>query len=284
MSTTTHTPGSPTPGSASPASHTPTGPTPATYWFNPTFLKVELLRVLRDPVTLFFTTVMPGFMYVIFGWSSQWGDFPLGLGNVSMSTMVAMAAFGALIATSGVGGWVAVERAQGWGRQLALTPMHDATYIVTKCVVAVLVALVPITVINVLGMIGNAQAPTGAWITSFAITAAGSAIFALFGLALGLALRSEAALAASGGVLSILGFLGNVFVPLSGTMLAIARFTPLYGYVALAKYPITQGQVVAMDGTITHEPLWWSVANVGAWTLILVGVCLLLARRGQGRP
>ena len=41
----------------------------------------------------------------------------------------------------------------------------------------------------------------------------------------------------------ILAFLGNIFFPLSGVMLTIAKFTPLYGYVALARYPLTEGHL-----------------------------------------
>ena len=63
-----------------------------------------------------------------------------------------------------------------------------------------------------------------------------------------------------------MAFLGNIFVPLTGTMLAIAKFTPLYGYVALARYPLTEGYQV--DGS--HEPLWIAVTNVTVWAVISV--------------
>ena len=39
----------------------------------------------------------------------------------------------------------------------------------------------------------------------------------------------------------VLAFLGNVFTPMSGFMLDLGRFTPLYGYVALARFPLTDG-------------------------------------------
>ncbi|WP_317259691.1 hypothetical protein [Kocuria atrinae] len=69
---------------------------------------------------------------------------------------------------------------------------------------------------------------------------AGSVVFALYGLAAGLLFRSEGAVGAASGLLVVFAFLGNVFMPLSGALLEFARFTPLYGIVGLARYPITE--------------------------------------------
>ena len=41
----------------------------------------------------------------------------------------------------------------------------------------------------------------------------------------------------------IMAFLGNVFTPMSGLLLDIGRFTPLYGYAALARFPLTEGHL-----------------------------------------
>ena len=69
----------------------------------------------------------------------------------------------------------------------------------------------------------------------------GSAVFAVYGLLVGTAFRSEAAVGAASGTMVIFAFLGNLFIPLSGVLLTIAKFTPLYGYAALARYPLTEG-------------------------------------------
>ena len=83
----------------------------------------------------------------------------------------------------------------------------------------------------------------------------------------------------AGGSLVLLGFAGNLFIPLSGVMLDLARFTPLYGVNALARYPLTGGVV---NGDVA-DPLWLPVVNVVAWTLILGGVAAVLVRRRRGR-
>lgn len=75
-----------------------------------TMLRLEVLRVLRDPVTLFFTVGLPVFRYLIFGASQDFGSQSAGNGNVAMAIMVAMAAVGAVSATVGIGGRAALER------------------------------------------------------------------------------------------------------------------------------------------------------------------------------
>ncbi|GAB3993664.1 ABC transporter permease [Nocardioides marmoraquaticus] len=250
---------------------------------NPTLLRLELKRLSRDRATLFFTTVLPGFFYVIFGATQDYADEPIGNGNIAMMIMVSMAAYGAVTATVSTGGTAALERMQGWGRQLGLTPLRDSTYVATKAVVAVLVAALPIALVFVLGALSGARAEASAWVLSAVVILVGASVFALYGLCFGLAFRSEAALSAASGSVVVLGFLGNIFVPLSGTLLDIARWTPLYGYVTLARYPVTEGVVVSGSEATTTESLWVAVANVGAWTLLLAVVATLLVRRGRSR-
>ena len=78
----------------------------------------------------------------------------------------------------------------------------------------------------------------------------------------------------------IFAFLGNIFIPLSGALLTVAKFTPLYGYVALARYPLTEGHVV--DGT-APRPAVGARANVAAWATIFALVAVWLVRRGRER-
>lgn len=251
---------------------------------NAVYTRLELLRVVRDPVSMFFTALLPAFLYIIFGASQDWADADAGNGNVAMHTMISMAAYGAVTATVGVGGMAAVERMQGWGRQLGLTPMKDGSYVLSKSLVALAVALVPITLIYVLGMITGAEATTAAWLLSALIVILGAGVFAMYGLACGLLFRSEAAVGAASGSLVIFGFLGNIFFPLSGTLLAIAKFTPLYGYVSLARYPLTEGYLInTTDGSLSHEPLWVPLLNVCVWAAILGVATTWLVRRGRGR-
>lgn len=251
---------------------------------NTTYARLELLRTLRDYVSLLFIVALPAFFYLIFGVAQDFGDARLGDGNVTMYIMVSMAAYGAVVATSGLGGMAAVERMQGWGRQLGLTPMSDAQYVAVKALVAVTIATAPVAVIYALGVATGAESSAAGWVLSAVVVVAGSTLFALWGLAFGLAFRSEAAVSAASGSLVALGFFGNLFVPLSGTLLEIARFTPLYGYAGLARYPITGGELANTSGGPSEQDALWTLAlNVGAWTLIMAVVTVLLVRRGRSR-
>ena len=82
-------------------------------------------------------------------------------------------------------------------------------------------------------------------------------------------------MAGAGGSVVALGFLGNIFFPLSGVLLDVARWTPLYGYASLARYPLTEGTLYAADGTVSSEALWVPLVNVAGWWAVLALVAVL---------
>lgn len=250
---------------------------------SPAYVGLELKRVTRDLVSMFFVAGLPAFFFLLFGASAGYSQQDAGNGNVAMYVMISMAAYGAVTATVGIGGMAAVERMQGWGRQLGLTPLRDGSYVAMKAVVALAVAVIPITLVYVLGLVTGSEGSLTAWLGSAAILVVGAVMFSLYGLIFGLAFRSEAAVSAASGSLVVLGFLGNIFFPLTGWLLDLARFTPLYGYVQLARYPLTEGQVIDTEGNLSHEALWMPLANVAVWTVILAVVATLLVRRSRGR-
>ncbi|WP_222844565.1 ABC transporter permease [Saccharomonospora sp. CUA-673] len=199
--------------------------------------------------------------------------------------MIAIACYGAATATTSMAGAAALEIQQGWGRQLALTAMPHAAFIAAKAAVSMIIAVLPVLVLNLAGVFTVVDMPLGTWVATAALTVVGSLPFALYGLAVGLSFRSDAAVGSATGVLVIFSFLGNAFMPLSGVLLDIGRFTPMYGIVSLARYPLTDGHLVGMgpgEGP-GHDPLWMVLANVGAWTLVFAVACVLLQRRRTSR-
>jgi ABC-2 type transport system permease protein len=245
---------------------------------NTVYVGLELRRIFRDYVNVFFVGVLPAFLFLIFG-TQSYSSERIGNGNVGMLIMISMAAYGAVTATTGIGGMAAVERMQGWGRQLGLTSMRDVSYVANKTLIALVVATIPIALIYLLGALTGASATALAWVLSGALVLVGAAVFGVYGLAVGLAFRSEAAVSAASGLLVIMAFLGNVFMPITGTLLEIGRFTPLYGYNALVRYPLTGGDLEAGG----HDPLWMILANVTVWAAIFVLAATHLVRRGRER-
>lgn len=241
-----------------------------------TYARLDLRRQLRDRIGMFFVVGLPTFMYLVFGLGS---DDPAGSGNVAMYVMISMAAYGAVTATTSIAGSAATEQLMGWGRQLGLTPMRPVAFVVAKAGVAMTVAAVPLVAIYAIGATTGARGHSTDWVLSGALVWLGSVLFAVYGLAICLVFRGPNAPGIASGLIVVLAFLGNVFTPMSGFMLDLGRFTPLYGYVALARFPLTDGWL-PVGG---RDPLWLPVANVLAWTVIFALVALWGVRRSRAR-
>ncbi len=241
-----------------------------------TYARLDLRRQLRDKVGMFFTVALPTFMYLVFGLGS---DDAVGSGNVAMYVMISMAAYGAVTATTSVAGSAATEQVMGWGRQLGLTPMRPLAFVGAKAAVAMVVAAVPVTLIFAIGAATGARGDVSDWVLAGAVVWLGSALFAIYGLAICLVFRGSNAPGIASGMIVVMAFLGNVFAPMSGLMLDLGRFTPLYGYVALARFPLTDGFLPVAG----RDPLWLPVANVLAWTVAFSLLALWGVRRSRAR-
>lgn len=250
------------------------------------FVAWEFWRNFRMLDATFFVVVLPAAMYLMFGVAMDQGEMPAGFGNVSAYVMTSMAVYGAVIATTAMSGSAAVERSMGWGRQLNMTGLTDANYILGKMLMALLMAVSPILVVYLVGAFTGAQFDSlWHWISSALLCVAVAIPFSLYGLAFALLFRSETAVSAASGFLVIFGFFGNLFIPLGGVMLDIAKFTPLYGPAMLARWPQTEGILIPVqDGAqVQFESMGLILTNVGAWTAIFGLVCILAARRRTAR-
>lgn len=241
-----------------------------------TYARLDLRRQLRDRMGMFFIVGLPTFMFLVFGLGS---DDAVGSGNVAMYVMISMAAYGAVTATTSVAGSAATEQVMGWGRQLGLTPMRPLSFVAAKAAVAMIVAAMPVALIFAIGALTGARGDVTDWLLAAAVVWLGSALFAIYGLAICLVFRGSNAPGIASGMIVVMAFLGNVFTPMSGFMLDLGRLTPLYGYVALARFPLTDGHL-PIDG---RDPLWLPVANVLAWTVIFAALAMWGVRRSRAR-
>ena len=57
----------------------------------------------------------------------------------------------------------------------------------------------------------------------------------------------------------------------------------MYGYAALARYPLYEGTGYDMNGNEISEPLWQALLNFGIWTALFAGLCVYLVRKGTAR-
>ena len=106
------------------------------------YMRLELLRTLRDPFYLFLAVVVPIGFYLLFSGlfgseTTRRDSFP---GNIEI--MVALAVYGgiwACLVTTGPR--LANERSSGWFRQLSLLPLAPWKILVGRMLVAILFAL-----------------------------------------------------------------------------------------------------------------------------------------------
>lgn len=229
--------------------------------FNLTLLGIELKRMLRNRRTIIFTLVLPAALLLSFAGGDKTWNHSVGSGNEAAYILVSMALYGAALTAAAGGAMVALERATGWSRQLRLTPLNPAAYILVKATVALTMGALAIAVVNIVGAVqGKASMPTGTWIATAVLTLFCTLVFASAGVFVGYLVPGENAMQILGPGLAVLAFLGNVFIPLTegSTMWHIAAFTPMFGVAEVSRAPLT------------HELPWYAVANAVVWLGLFV--------------
>ena len=243
--------------------------------FNPTLLKLELRRLLRNRRTVIFTLILPVVFFLLFGLNDAYATQNAGHGNVAAFIMVSMAVYGAMLATTSTGASVSIERSLGWSRQLRLTPLAPGAYVAVKLVIALVVAAASIGAVFAAGILTHtAQMPAHLWVETGLIAWVGSLVFAAFGLFMGYVLPGENVMQILGPVLALLAVLGGLFVPLDpgSVMESIAHFTPMYGLNQLVHAPLTGDRV---------QPTW--VLNVLVWLAVFTTGAIRRFRRDTAR-
>jgi ABC-2 type transport system permease protein len=237
---------------------------------NPTFIGYELRRRFNRQTTIF-TLLLPAVLYLaLFRTAPAHGTVPHG--NFAAWMMIGLAVYGAAMAATSSAATISVEKSAGWMRTIALSPLAPPGYLLVKVLCSVVMAAVPVAIVGVLGYATGAEADAKVWVTSLLVAWLGAAVFAAFGISLGLALKPDVVMHMPGLTMTALAFLGNLFIPLSGTMLEISRYTPMYGVSTLARYALTDGYTFSGE----HSSLAGAVFNIAAW---FAGFTFMAVRR-----
>ncbi|UOE44721.1 ABC transporter permease [Agromyces larvae] len=249
--------------------------------FNLTFLGIELKRKLRNRRTLLFTVVFPVAMYLLIGYplrDEAIGATPVADGGVSVAAyiMVSMAVYGTIISATAAGSAVSVERAQGWTRQLRLTPLNPLAGVATKVIAGMLLGLLAIVATFIAGAATGIRLSPEQWILSgLAAWILGAAVFTSLGLLVGYLVPGENTAQVTNLVVVFLSFIGGLFYPIDSmapVLQQIAAFTPVYGIGQIARAPITGTDV---------DWLWF--AGAIAWLAIFVAGTVWAFRRDTKR-
>ena len=145
--------------------------------------------------------------FLAFGLNRAYANERAGHGNVAAFVMVSMALYGAVLATTSGGAMVSIERAAGWSRQLRLTPLSPAAYIVIKMLTALVLGLVSVVAVYAVGILtGKPSMPVLPVDRHGLCVWIGSLVFAAFGLFMGYLLPTENVMQFLGFGLALLSF------------------------------------------------------------------------------
>ena len=243
------------------------------------YLRLECLRMLRDPRYLALAVIAPIGFYLLFatlfgGRAASPGSLP---GTVEI--MVAMAAYGAIWgALSATGPRIAHERDCGWLEQLRAMPMTMGQVTAAKLAAGMAVAL-PALVLVCATAAGAKDVRMAAvrWAALLGAVWLGSLPFALMGIAIGHAVGSETAFPLSYALYMAMSAMGGLWVPpsqLPSSFQHVADVLPTYRLADLG-WQIVGG----------HAPAAVDWAVLAAWTAGFAALAYRLPRRaGKQKP
>lgn len=197
------------------------------------YIRLEVLRTVRDGGYLIIAFAMPVILYLVFS--------SLDMGGGSGSTLyilVGMAAFGACGAAFNNGTGVAEDATAGWLRQLRVTPLSPARVVAARAIVGMLVVLPSIVGVLAAGaLVNGAQLSLGQWLGTGALLWVGVTPIVLFALGNGYLLSAQTAQVANIAGNIGLAMLGGLWVPINAFpswLATLSTWTPTNRYAQLS--------------------------------------------------
>jgi ABC-2 type transport system permease protein len=181
-----------------------------------------------------------------------------------------------MMSATQTGAAVAVERAQGWSRQLLLTPLNPFVNVIIKMIAGMLLGLLAVVATYITGAIAGVHLTPAQWIvTGLTSWVLASAVFTTLGLMVGYMVPGENSAQITSLAIVLLSFIGGIFYPLNNMpdfLQTIAKFTPVYGIGQMARAPLT-GE--------SFDILW--LVNVLVWLGIFLAGTVFFFRRDTKR-
>ncbi|WP_396449917.1 ABC transporter permease [Actinomadura sp.] len=233
------------------------------------YVRLEMMRLLRDPGYLVMSLISPLTMYLVFtnldltGKSEHAG---------AVYAMVGMAGFGAVGAVLNNGVSIAEDKPLGWIRQLRLLPLRPSEVVVGRTLCAMVVAVPPIVSICLAGaLVNGVSLGAGQWAAVVALLWAGIAPMAVLGIGLGYLFTAQQAQMAALTCYMGLSLLGGLWVPITrfpGWLQDIGAATPINRYGELS-WRVTEG----------HAPTPAGVMLLALWAGVFVAFAAFGYRR-----
>jgi len=160
------------------------------------YLRLELLRTIRDPKYIILAVLSPIGFYLLF--STLFGGQSTSSAGMTVQAalMVSMGLYGAMWAVmSATGPRIAQDRTTGWARQMRLLPIRTANTLAARLIAAVLLAGPAIVLVMLTAVFAKGVTLDDAWrwAVLLALLWLGSIPIALLGMAIGYGIGPEVA-------------------------------------------------------------------------------------------
>jgi len=240
---------------------------------NPTYLRYELLRTVRNKRAFVFSLVFPLTLYYLIAGSNK----NVTLDGIPFATyyLAGMASFGTMAAMISVGAKIAAERSVGWNRQLRLTPLSTRAYMRAKVLSGYLTALITLALLFLAGSTLGVHLNAGRALHMTGLVLVGLIPFAALGILVGHLFTPDSMGPVIGGGVSLLAFLGGSWGPVGGDhglLHNVSQATPTYW-------------LVQARNTLVGAPGWdakgWIIITI--WTVVLGALAAWAFRRDTSR-
>jgi len=191
--------------------------------------KAEISRLRRNKRYMIFTIAVPVMFYLIFGRTNATGD--------------------------------GVSFADGWIKQLRLTPLPANAYVVAKVLTSMVTTVPSILIVFLLGSFyGHVQMPIWKWVACAVAIWIGTLIFAALAVAVGYKLNPDSVQPVTIVVFFAFSIFGGLWFPLSGALAKFGEFTPTYQIVKISTDVIAQGSVALVN--VIGLVVWFAIFAV----------------------
>jgi ABC-2 type transport system permease protein len=222
------------------------------------YVGLELRRTFRDLGFVIFGIGTPVLMYSIF---TSVGDQNEAAGGWDVLAMVGMASYGALGAALTAGSAVAEDKANGWLRQLRVTPLTPAQVVAGRTLTGSLMVLpAVVAVLLTARLLNGVELAVWQWLALTGLLWAGSLPFTMLGIANGYLLSQQAANVTNVTCNLALALIGGLWFPLTefpSGLAAVGEWTPGYLFARLGH-----------DTVAGHAPGLSTVAALAGWLLV----------------
>jgi ABC-2 type transport system permease protein len=237
-----------------------------------TYTRYEIIRGFRNRRYFIFSLIFPLVLFLLVAGANR----HVKLDGISFPLyyMTGMIAFGSMIAVMGGGARIAVERQNGWTRQMRITPLSVRAYFRAKILSGYTIAALSIVLLALAGLGYGVHLSAGGWATMVGLVLVALIPFAIIGILIGHLLTPDSMGPGLGGLTTFFALLGGAWGPLAthGVFLDIVKLIPSYWLVQAGKTAL---------GSNGWPAQGWIVIVV--WSLVALRLAMFVYRRDTGR-